>query len=176
MDEEYLKFLGKYNGGYFYNNALHLFGITTRLDYCDVGIANQLFKTNWGAFGKDIFVLGEDIFGNFIVKSAKGVELFFIESGEMEFVAPTFTTAMFKICEEPSYYTGYGFVSDRVVMESLGEGFRYGPKLPFILGGEYVHTNLVLKPWLDNLLFCSDIANQVKNVPDGAKFKIKIRT
>lgn len=175
IDNDYLAFLQTCNGGYFFSGAFHIFGTVPTIDYCDINGVNRIVAKAYNGIYPDNFfyVFGEDIFGNLFVYTTKGIELFFIESGEIEFIANDFISAVNKVCQESSYYTGFEFVSDSDMKDKLCAGYRYCPKIPFVLGGDYLEDNLVLKNWLENIEFSASIARQIFNAPNGTKFKIE---
>ena len=51
---------------------------------------------------------------------------------------------------------------------------RLLPKLPFVAGGEFVLDNLYLADAVEGMKFRADIANQIKDLPDGAQIKFDV--
>lgn len=175
FDIGYIDFLQHNNGGYFFNGALHLFGTAPQLDYCDISRVNKAFLEEYkGILDEKQFVaFGADIFGNLFVFTDNGIKLFFIESGETEYISHNFVSAMEKICSEAAYYTGFELIQNETLKQCLCSGYRLGPKFPFVLGGHYTPENLVMKPFWENIRFSAGIARQIKEVPGGTKIKFR---
>ena len=57
---------------------------------------------------------------------------------------------------------------------SLKEGYRYCLKLPAILGGDYVESNLGVVPLPQLIRFSGDMAKQIKDLPDGTQVRLKV--
>lgn len=57
---------------------------------------------------------------------------------------------------------------------SLAPDRCYCLKVPGVLGGEYVAENLGTNSRLEVIAFSGDVAQQLKDVPDGAKIEIRI--
>lgn len=51
---------------------------------------------------------------------------------------------------------------------------RLLPKIPFVVGGEFVLDNLHLVDAVEGMKFRADIASQIKDLPDGAQIKFDI--
>lgn len=173
---DYFSFLQKYNGGFFFEGSFHIFGNEPNHDYCDIILVNNIVAKEYSSLFSEKFchVFAEDIFGNLFIFTPKGIELMFIDSGDTEFIAEDFTTAIHKICEEPPYYTGVAFVLDDIMSNKLCNGYRYCPKMPFVLGGDYKEDNLTLKTWTENIRFSASVARQIFNFLDGTRVRIKI--
>ncbi|MFG0335047.1 MAG: T6SS immunity protein Tdi1 domain-containing protein [Maioricimonas sp. JB049] len=56
----------------------------------------------------------------------------------------------------------------------LAAGERYCLKIPGVLGGEYTGENLGKVPFDALIRFSGDIAEQIKDLPDGAPIRVRI--
>jgi len=175
-DELYLDFLKKYNGGYFYHNSLLLFGFAEEESQFNIIHINSIFKKHYQNIVDDLYFFGQDIFGNGFAFEKESVIFFNIESGQKEKLANSFDDWLDVLYNDLDYYTGesLAYELNDSVREELSKDKRLCPKYPFILGGEYTSDNLVLKRYLDNISYNSDIAKQVYNLPKGSKVKIVI--
>jgi hypothetical protein len=99
-----------------------------------------------------------------------------IDAAEYKFVADSFEDWVNIVMDDPDYYLGYTFVqnADFQTIKKLGEGYRMGATMPFVLGGEYNMENLRLKNYKENLKFNASIAHQISDVPDGTPIQFKI--
>jgi hypothetical protein len=165
------------NGGFFFNNALHLFGSNEGdLDF-DIVVFNQLVKDIYKSKVEDYFFFAADLFGNLFAFRDSKVYLFFIDSGEFEFVSNNFEDWVDIVINEPDYYIGYKYVdnADALTIIKLSEGYRMGATLPFVLGGAYSIENLRLKHYKENLYFNASIASQISDLPDGTPIVLDIK-
>lgn len=177
VDNDYRDFLENEDVGFYFNNTLHFFGNSNKFPFHSLISMNELIKNLYGEICSDFTFIGEDIFGNpFCYNKENYFYMFNIESGKFEEVAFGFVEFINKLKEDLEYWTGSNFLDDLAVedIELLSLGNRYCPKLPFILGGEYATNNLVMKTYSENLEFSSSIYHQIKDLPDGTDFEIKI--
>lgn len=165
------------NGGYFQNNRIHFYGVSQKHYYHDLIYMNSFLKSLYGnLLGINIFI-GEDIFGNlFSVSKDEEYFIFDIETSESTYIINGFENFINEILiNDSEYYNGYSLIQDNAeLINQLRFGKRLRPKLPFILGGEYTNDNLVLQDTEKYLKFCSDIAKQIVELPDGANFTIEL--
>ena len=56
----------------------------------------------------------------------------------------------------------------------LNEGYSYCLKIPGLLGGEYGGTNLASAPTIELIHFSGSLAEQIKDLPDGAEINLDI--
>lgn len=175
-DEIYLEFLKRYNGGYFYNNALILFGFSKEENQLNISHMNTLFKNYYQNLIDGLYFFGQDIFGNAFGFRNEKIVFFNIESGQKEILAENFEKWLDILYNDLDYYTGKSLaceLNDKT-REELTKEKRLCPKYPFILGGEYSLDNLALMGYIDNINYNSNIAKQVYNLPEGSKIKIII--
>lgn len=174
-DTSYKKFLEISNGGYFFCNSLHLFGFDDINNFNSIKYVNELARLEYN-LDKNIYFIGEDIFGNLFAFHETNVIFFNIETSEFEIIARDFDHFIEELFSDLDYYTGRIFIKHLNQEErySLAYGKRLCPKYPFVLGGEYHMNNLVLKNSIENLSYCASIANQIKDLPEGSKIDIKL--
>jgi len=56
----------------------------------------------------------------------------------------------------------------------LTEGRKYCLVTPGVLGGEYAISNIKTVPLIELIRFSGDLANQIKDLPDGAQVQLKV--
>ena len=175
-DTVYLDFLRSFNGGYFFDNALHIFGIAKGTLYHDLNHINNLFQILFGDLAKDIWFFAEDVFGNLYGFYGGKVILFNLETSDKEIIANNFAGWLNEIENDLDYYTGQSLAKELNKEDKfqLAYGKRLAAKYPFVLGGEYAIENLVLKDSENNIDYNSSIAKQIVNLPDGSSIKLDI--
>ncbi|MGC4040332.1 MAG: SMI1/KNR4 family protein [Flavobacterium sp.] len=177
FDEKFKEFIKTENGGYYFVNSFHLFGFSNELPFHSLKAMNNFVKDLYGDLTKNVFFIGEDVFGNLFCYDEKNkFSMFNIESGEFEDIATGFDNFISKLIKDVDYFTGCKFAEelDGKDNELLNFGYRYCAKYPFVLGGEYDVNNLTIKLFKENLQFCASIYHQIKDLPDGAEYEIKI--
>ena len=71
--------------------------------------------------------------------------------------------------------TGYPLARDWQKRNGrLAQGLRLVPTIPFVAGGEYAIENLHPMNAVAGMRFRGSIAFQIKDLPEGAKIKLKI--
>ena len=136
-------------------------------------------KASWSWVGiEPIEVIGENDFGNLIIKDAKG--------------------KYWRLCPEDVYCeiiannreeldtlsADQGFLEDWYMQalveqanEHLGpltEGRKYFLVTPGILGGEYGINNIKTAPLNEIISLSGSIGKQIKDLPEGSEVKIKV--
>ncbi len=136
-------------------------------------------KEAWGWVGiEPITVVGENDFGNLIIEDSEGKfwrlcpEDLYCKivannreeldrlSVDQEFLADWYMEAL---VEQAKDHLG-----------GLIDGEKYCFVTPGILGGEYAVSNIKTAPLLKMIRFSGDVANQIKELPDGAQIKLKV--
>ncbi|UWY30124.1 SMI1/KNR4 family protein [Flavobacterium sp. TR2] len=175
-DDRYKDFIRNGNAGFYFKDALHFYGNSNEFSFHSLVFMNELIRKLYGEICKDLTFIAEDVFGNqFCYNIHNYFFMFNIESGELTELAFGFEDFINQLKEDSDYFTGEGLLTEKIEnIANLSLGYRYCPKLPFILGGEYSSENLVLKTYTENLEFSSSIYHQIKDLPDGSDFEIKI--
>ncbi len=117
-----------------------------------------------------------DLFGNQFVIENDLISFLNIESGELTEVCSDRRYLIDAIEKDFDYFTVRN-ISEKLShtdIIQLANGFRFCPKFPFVLGGEYEFNNIYLKECFSNIDLNFSIAFQMHNLPDGTKVKIKI--
>lgn len=173
-DTSYDDYLNTTNGGFYFENALHLYGISPAYSHHDIDYIHELINKLYGELSNALFFFGEDLFGNQFAFSAEGIVLFNIETAERKYLASNFLEWVTILEGDLNAITGRSLVPTDAIFE-LAWGKRLCPKLPFILGGDFKMENLVLKGFEENFGFNASIAKQIHELPDGTKFKITLK-
>lgn len=136
-------------------------------------------KESWGWVGiEPVEVVGENDFGNLMIKDIQG--------------------KYWRLCPEDVYCdvvaqnqeeldrlsTDQEFLEDWYMQalvaqaqERLGpltDGRKYCLVIPGVLGGEYAMSNIKTAPLVELIRFSGDLANQIRELPDGAQIQLKV--
>lgn len=176
-DKHYIEFIKKYNGGFFFEKSLLIYGYTSNHEIYSLDKINEKINLEYGTISANNFFFACDAFGNQFCFDYLIDKIFFfnIETGNKEFIANDFIEWIQVIKSETDYYTGQPFVVKwEEIMHPLNSDERLTPKMPFILNGQYDLNNIRVEK-LDKILeFNSSIAKQIFDLPDGTPFKIKL--
>jgi len=136
-------------------------------------------KQSWGWVGiEPEVVVGENDFGNLMIKDIEGKywrlcpEDVYCEviaqnreeldklSSDQEFLEDWYMQALVEKAQEH--------------LGPLTEGRKYCLVTPGVLGGEYAISNIKTVPLIELIRFSGDLANQIKDLPDGAQVQLKV--
>ncbi|NWB11820.1 SMI1/KNR4 family protein [Pseudomonas sp. D5002] len=164
------------NGFYALESALHVFPTHSSQD--EIGLRDWNEDTLWRGAYKGIadgcLFFAEDIFGGqFCIKDNK-IYIFDPETGALEYLADDIESWAKIILSDYEALTGYPLAHQwQKKNGQLPTGKRLLPKVPFVLGGEFVLDNMYLADAVEGMRFRADIACQIKDLPDGAEIKLK---
>jgi hypothetical protein len=116
----------------------------------------------------------EDVFGGqYCIRQGK-VFTFDPETGVFEALSSTLGEWADEILSDYQFRTGYSLAhawqSNNL---KLRPGMRLLPKVPFVIGGKFEVENLYSIADAKGMAFRASIANQIRNLPDGAKIVFK---
>lgn len=176
LAEDLLGMLKRRNGFYAYESALHVFPTHT----CQAEISLEdwnkygLWRGAYQELAEDCLFFAEDIFGGqFCIKSNE-IFAFDPETGSLEYLAGNIEEWAKAIDDDYEMLTGYPLAHDWQELNGrIPLGSRLLPKTPFFAGGDFTLENLYLSDAVDGMKFRAEIANQIKNLPDGAHLEIK---
>jgi hypothetical protein len=164
------------NGGYFYGQALHIYGYSTLQTFHDISYVNTLLEKEYGSIFNELVAFGQDLFGNQFCfdKSNSGIIFFNSETGEKERIAIDFATWVGVLDDQLEYLTGIKVLETWLSHDNFEFGQRLCPKIPFIMGGEYKIDNLYAGIFPNYIKAYANIAKQVYNLPDGTRVNLKV--
>ena len=135
-------------------------------------------RESWGWVGLEpIEVVGENDFGNLIIKD-KDSKYWRLCPEELscEVVAQN-QEELDTLSHNQEFL--HDWYMKKLVLEAqeklgpLSQNRKYCLKIPSVLGGEYGGSNLATVPLVDLIRFSGHVANEIKDLPDGAKVKFK---
>ena len=133
----------------------------------------------WGWTGiRPKEVIGENKFGNLLIRDLEGrvwrlcpedVYCEVVASNEVEYE---------KLINDSDFLEDWNMENlvnvARKKLGSLSGTRKYCLKIPGILGGDYAEDNLGTAPLEEMIAFSGNIAEQIKDLPDGAQIKLEI--
>mgnify|MGYP001546136526 CR=1 FL=1 len=174
-DKNYLEFIKKINGGFFYNYSLHIYAVSTSFEFHDIFKINEIIKESFGKIIKNDFYFAQEIFGNQFGYCDEGIVFLNIESGERNIIARDFDEWMEILNKDLDYFTGRKLVESwNKFNNAMKPNERFCPKIPFVIGGKFEIENLFLQAFPKNILANANIATQIYELPDGTPIKLKI--
>ena len=177
-DHTYFDFvIESQNGGFFYNQSLHIYSYSHNRDFNDIENINGLLKQEYGEMFEGLESFGQDLFGNQFCfdTSSKKIVFFTTETGKREVISTDFTDWLDVLYKHFGYYLGLTLLKDWQFHNRLAFNQRLYPKMPFVAGGEFKTDNLYAATFPDFIKAYISIARQVHHFPEGTRVKIEIK-
>ncbi len=177
LADELLSMLRERNGFYALESALHVF--PSHSSQQEMGLEkwndSALWRNDYKGMADDCLFFAEDVFGGqFCIKDNK-VYTFDPETGALDYLADDIEGWAKAIVSDYAVLTGYPLAHQWQEQHGqLPAKKRLLPKIPFVAGGEFALDNLYLADSVDGMKFRADIANQIKELPDGAQIKFSV--
>lgn len=174
LSDDLLSMLCKRNGFYALESALHVF--PSHSDQQEVGLDkwndDALWRNEYQGMTDGCLFFAEDIFGGqFCIRENK-IYTFDPETGALDHLADDIEGWAKEIISDYEVLTGYSLAHQW--QEHNGQipaNKRLLPKVPFVAGGEFALDNLYLNDAVEGMKFRAEIANQIKDLPDGAQIQ-----
>lgn len=177
-DYSYFNFiLESNNGGYFYEQSLHIYSYSHRFDFNDIEYVNALLKQEYGEIINGLLAFGEDVFGNqfcFDTINNNTIIFFDSETGEKTVIATGFINWVQVLQDRLEYYTGINILREWNLNSPLEINQRLFPKKPFVMGGDFTVNNLYSAAFPSYIKAYANIARQIYNLPEGTPVKLVI--
>ncbi|MGI8552314.1 MAG: SMI1/KNR4 family protein [Dehalococcoidia bacterium] len=160
-----------------FESALHLFPLSHEQGglTLEQWNAQGLWRYEYGDLAVGLLCFGEDIFGNQFALRAGEVCRFEAETGSVVPMARDLEEWARLILDDSALETGYPLGHAwQQHNGALLPGKRLLPKLPFVLGGEYTLENLYAGDAVAGMRFRGNLAQQLRDLPDGAKVRLEI--
>ena len=178
MGAELFHMLEQKNGFYAFEYALHVLPLSSDTESGLEGWnAESLWRNGYEDLAEGLLFFAEDILQDqfCLSKKQKGVYRFHAETGQTSFMATSIEEWAGVILSDYKTQTGWPLAHEWQGKNGrLPFGRRLMPTTPFFLGGEYKIDNLWAGNALEGMRLKADIAMQTRNLPDGAKVRLKI--
>ncbi|HXE56018.1 MAG TPA: hypothetical protein VN541_23535 [Tepidisphaeraceae bacterium] len=136
-----------------------------------------LWKRSYAERLDDVLFFAEDVFGGQFCVRGNRIGTFEPETGLISELAGSIDEWAEQILARPNYLTGYPLSHTwQMTNGPLPHGTRLVPKTPFVLGGKYELANLHAMRDAESMSFRASIANHIRDVPDGGKVILRIKT
>jgi len=168
--------LGRLNGFYAFESALHVFpsGTTERMNL-ELWNDPDLWRRDYDDMTDGLLFFAEDLFGGQFVLLDAGVGTFDPETGDVEVIAGDLVSWAAALLGDAGLLTGHPIAHEWQVRHgALVEGQRLVPKLPFVTGGAFEVDNLYSADAVEGMRARGSLAVQIRDLPDGAKIRYRI--
>jgi hypothetical protein len=166
------------NGFYAFEMALHLFPISDREDVLTFQKWNSksLWRKGYSELEGDTCFFAEDLFGfQFCIKD-ESIFLFDGETFKFDLFSNSLREWAEKILDNYNLYTGYSLAHEwQKKNGALKINQRLSPAIPFVLGGKFELGNLKAIDSVELMQVRASLYKQIKDVPDGAQVKLKVK-
>lgn len=177
IGQELAELLNLKNGFYAYESALLIRPLHSRngvLGLIEWNTSN-LWKNNYIEPTYNAFFFAEDIFGSQFCIREGMICTFDPETGLFEAMSSSLEECINDIMHDYEFRTGFPLAHAwQIKNQQLNPGVRLLPKIPFLCGGKYEVDNLYSLADVKGMLFRASIANQIRNLPDGAEFVFEV--
>ena len=176
LGKELVEMLKLKNGFYAFESALLVRAL--HYEYTPLGLlewnAPNLWRSEFTENLGDILFFAEDIFGGQYCLREDKIWTFDPENGLFEAMNSSLAEWANNLISDYNFWTGYPLAHAWQMKKGiLPKGMRLIPKTPFIFGGKYEVENLYSISDVKGMLFRESIANQIRDLPDGAEIVLK---
>ena len=173
-DEDYLCFLREFNGGYFFNKALVIFGTGRAIEpNFNIIEANALVYSAFPKLKDVATCFAADVFGNPFCFYQGNIVHINIENGYFDVIADSFKDWVDCVVEQSNSHTGHILLAEwENINGKLPDSCRLWPILPFVLGADYTVENLRALGYQSVLNYYADFQKQLGDTPDGTSIDI----
>lgn len=177
LADDLLRMLHQRNGFYALERALHVFPSHSNQQEIGLDAWNEsaLWRSDYRGLADGCLFFAEDVFGGqFCIKDNK-VYTFDPETGVLDYLADDIEGWAKVIVSDYEVLTGHPLAHQWQKQNGqLPARKRLLPKIPFVAGGEFALANLYLADAVDGMKFRADIANQIRDLPDGTQIKFNV--
>jgi hypothetical protein len=177
LESQLLKLYWARNGFYAFESALHVFPMAAEPEVISLEQWNSanLWRAAFGSLALGALFFAEDAFGGQFCIADGGVVRFNPETGEREQIAASIYEWAAVILADSRMQTGWPLAHDwQARYGPLALDQRLVPKIPFVLGGEYVIQNLHALDCVAAMHFYADIARQIHDLADGSQVRLRV--
>lgn len=137
--------------------------------------APDLWKGRYLENLEGVLCFAEDTFGCQFCIRGETVCTFDPETGELEDISDSVSGWARAVVDDFEYRTGFPLAHLWQIQNGpLPQGMRLLPKLLFVLGGAYDVENLYALEDVKGMLFRASIANQIRELPNGAEIVLEV--
>ena len=177
LENELEQMLRLKDGFYAFESALHVFPCAS--SSIEIGLDTWNSPSGWrqeyAGLANDALFFAEDIFGEQFCIKENEIHTFDPETGKFERMCSNLEQWARNILEEFEFLTGHPIAHEwQAVHGRIPAGKRLVPRVPFVLGGEYKPSNLVLMDSERGMRIRGNLARQLIDLPDGTAVRFSI--
>jgi hypothetical protein len=177
LADELTQLLLRKNGFYAFESALRVF--PSESNGVEVGLAEwnspELWINAYQGMADNCLFFAEDVFGGQFCITSSGIHSFDPETGALKHIAFGLESWADAILGNYKFMTGYPLCHEwQRINGPLRPGARLVPKIPFVMGGKFSSENLYQLDRVKALQLRGSIAVQIKDLPDGARVRVRI--
>jgi hypothetical protein len=172
---ELASLLGRRNGFYAFESALLVLPTEGSEDHPSLAEWNERggWRARYPEVADDIVFFAQDLFACQFGISPRGIFRLDPESGALTRYSDSLEAWARKLLTNYDSETGWPVARDWQQRHGpLRRGFRLLPKMPFILGGDFVVDNMVEVPAREAMRKLGHLYEQVRGVPDGTPLTV----
>jgi hypothetical protein len=122
-----------------------------------------------------LFFFAEDAFGNQFAIEDERVVRFLAETAEREFITDSIADWLGALLQDAEEELSLWLLREWKNPDRVLEPTEHlCPKVPFVTGGSYEASNLYALDRNESMIFKGDFAWQTRNLPQGAKIRLKV--
>jgi hypothetical protein len=177
LGREFISLFSEKNGFYAFESALHIFPLLSETNCMTLARwnSNELWRYEYGTLAQGLLFFAEDAFGNQFCLHGEEICSFHAETGEIKTLDYTLDDWSARILAEYEVLTGYPLLHLwQSVNGAIPIGKRLMPKIPFVLGGDYSVENVYAIETVSGMKSRGNLAQQIKNLPDGMQVDFRI--
>ena len=139
----------------------------------------QVVRDSWGWTGiEPAKVVAENEFGNLLVRDKAGHYWRLCPEDLYCKVVAGSRSELDRLLKDPEFVSDWcmdGLVQEAIdLLGPLDRGRKYCLKIPGVLGGTYGGENLATIPLVELISASGSIAEQIKDLPDGAQIRLDV--
>jgi len=178
LGNELVLLLQQKNGFFAFESALHVYPVgEVGHGFTELSKWNSMhvWKDAYDVDLAEVFCFGENLFGEQFAIVGDRVCRFDPETAELEETSRTLEGWAEQLISDPDYVVGYALGREwQQTNGCLLNGNRLVPKIPFVCGGEFNIGNLYSIESVRGMRLRGSLANQIANLPDGAKIQFDV--
>ncbi len=176
LGKELAEMLKSKNGFYAYESALLVRPL--HIAQSPLGLlewnAPKLWQAEYVENLSAAFFFAEDVFGGQYCVREDKICTFDPETGIFEEMSTSLGAWAEDVMANYQFRSGYPLAHEwQLANGVLPVGVRLLPKIPFVCGGKFELENLYPLADVQGMLFRASIANQIRDLPDGAEIVLK---
>lgn len=137
--------------------------------------ADSLWRSAYKGLADGALFFALDLFGGQFGIANGEVFRFDPETGSREMMANSLEGWAHQILEDPGNETGWSLAVEwQNQFDAIDAAHRLIPKRPFVLGGEFTVDNLHPVESVKAMKFYSNLAIQIRDLPDGSQVSLQV--